>query len=91
MSRTANFVAYTADGFGWDQQERLAEWIGRLAKRGCYVLVNNADTPEIEALYEAAFKARHLDFKMQAFETTRSINSQPNNRRGAKELTVWNY
>jgi DNA adenine methylase len=91
LSRTANFVAYTADGFGWEQQERLAEWIGRLAKRGCYVLVNNADTPEIRALYEAAFKARNLDFKVQAFETTRSINSQPQNRRGAKELTVWNY
>jgi DNA adenine methylase len=91
LSRTANFVAYTAGGFGWDQQERLAEWIGRLAKRGCYVLINNADTPEIEALYEATFKAHDLDFKMQAFETARSINREGKNRRGAKELTVWNY
>lgn len=91
LSRTANFVAYTTAGFGWDQQERLAEWIGRLAKRGCYVLVNNADTPEIEALYEATFKARNLDFKMQSFETARSINRDPTQRRGAKELTVWNY
>jgi DNA adenine methylase len=91
LSRTANFVAYTAGGFGWEQQERLAVWIGRLAKRGCYVLINNADTPEIEALYEKTFKALNLDFKVQAFETIRSINRDSRQRRGAKELTVWNY
>ena len=84
-------MAYTAGGFGWDQQERLAEWIGRLAKRGCYMLINNADTPEVEALYEAAFTTRSLDFKMQSFETARSINRDATLRRGAKELTVWNY
>jgi DNA adenine methylase len=91
LSRTANFVAYTAGGFSWDQQVRLAVWIGRLVKRGCYVLINNADTPEIEALYEATFTAHNFDFKMQAFETTRSINRDPTQRRGAKELTMWNY
>ncbi|MBI5567757.1 MAG: Dam family site-specific DNA-(adenine-N6)-methyltransferase [Chloroflexi bacterium] len=91
LSRTANFVAYTAGGFGWDQQERLAEWIGRLAKRGCYVLINNADTPEIRALYEAVFKRREVECKMQSFETARSINREGKNRRGAQELTVWNY
>ncbi|CAG0950815.1 Modification methylase DpnIIA [Anaerolineae bacterium] len=91
LSRTANFVAYTAGGFGWEQQERLAEWIGRLAKRGCYVLINNADTLEIRALYEAVFKGRAVDFKLQSFETARSINREGKNRRGAQELTVWNY
>ena len=91
LSRTANFVAYTAGGFGWDQQARLAHWIGRLAKRGCYILINNADTPEIEALYEKTFRDLNLDFKVQAFETIRSINRAGGNRRGAKELTLWNY
>jgi DNA adenine methylase len=91
LSRTANFVAYTADGFGWEQQERLAEWAGRLAKRGCYVLINNTDTPEIEALYRDAFRARGIVFKVASFETTRSINREGQNRRGAKELTMWNY
>jgi DNA adenine methylase len=91
LSHTANFVAYTADGFGWDQQARLAEWCARLARRGCFVLINNADTPKIQTLYEDAFKNRHVDFKVASFETVRSINSQPANRRGAKELTLWNY
>jgi hypothetical protein len=55
------------------------------------VLINNADTPEIEALYEKTFRDLNLDFKLQAFETIRSINREGPNRRGAKELTVWNY
>jgi DNA adenine methylase len=91
LSRTANFVSYTTDGFSWVQQERLAEWRARLAHRGCYVLVNNADTPEIQALYEAAYIQRGIDFKQASFETARSINRDPAQRRGAKELTVWNY
>lgn len=91
LSRTANFVAYTRNGFDWDEQQRLAEWIGRLAKRGCFLLINNADTPEIAALYEDAFKAHSLDFKVASFETARSINREGKNRRGAKELTLWNY
>lgn len=91
LSRTANFVAYTPAGFDWSEQERLADWAGRLAKRGCFVLINNADTPEIEALYETALRARNIDFKMQSFETARSINREGKNRHGAKELTLWNY
>jgi DNA adenine methylase len=91
VSRTANFVAYTTNGFGWSEQERLAEWAARLARRGCYVLINNADTPDIQELYEDAFWARGIDFKVASFETARSINREGKNRRGAKELTVWNY
>ncbi len=91
LSRTANFVAYTADGFGWREQERLAEWIVRLARRGCYVLVNNADTPDIVELYRAAFKQNGIPFNCRSFDTTRSINSNPHSRSGGKELTVWNY
>lgn len=91
LSRTANFVAYTRDGFGWAEQERLIRWIVRLARRGCYVLVNNADTPDIRTLYETTLAAHGLDFKIRSFETTRSINRDAAQRRGAKELTLWNY
>lgn len=91
LSRTANFVAYTSNGFGWQAQERLTEWIVRLIKRGCYVLINNADTPEIVRLYRSAFERSGLPFNCRSFETTRSINRKPTQRRGAKELAVWSY
>ena len=91
LSHTANFTAYTTRGFAWSEQERLAVWLARLADRGCYVLINNADTPDVRELYRAAFGQRGIKINMQSFETARSINSQPGARGGGKELTVWNY
>lgn len=91
LSRTANFTAYTSRGFGWSEQERLAKWLARVARRGCYVLINNADTPEIRELYRAAFEERDVAINMQSFETARNINSAPGARGGGQELTVWNY
>jgi DNA adenine methylase len=91
ISRTANFTAYTSRGFAWKEQERLAEWIGRLAARGCYVLINNTDAPEVRELYQAALTQRGAPLYMESFETARFINSQPDARGGGRELTVWNY
>ena len=91
LSRTANFTAYTTRGFGWSEQERLAKMLARVARRGCYVLINNADTPEVRELYRSAFAEQGVLIRMQAFETARSINSAPDARGGGQELTVWNY
>ena len=91
LSRTAGFTAYTARGFGWSEQERLARWLARVARRGCHVLINNADTPEVRELYRAAFEERGVLIRMQAFETARNINSASDARGGGQELTVWNY
>ena len=56
-----------------------------------HVLINNADTPEIVRLYRSAFERSGLPFNCRSFETTRSINRKPTQRRGAKELAVWSY
>ena len=91
LSHTANFTAYTSRGFDWSEQERLAEWLARIAARGCAILINNADTPQVRELYQAVFAQRGVAIKMQSFETARNINSQPDARGGGLELTVWNY
>ena len=91
LSRTANFTAYTARGFGWKEQERLAKWVGRLAARGCYVLINNTDVPEVRELYQTALAHSDTPIYTQSFETARFINRQSDARGGGLELTVWNY
>ncbi len=91
LSRTANFTAYTSRGFGWSEQERLAKWLARIARRGCYVLINNVDTPQVRELYRSAFGERGVLIRLQAFETARNINSAPDARGGGQELTAWNY
>ena len=45
------FLKYNASIFSWADQERLAELAQRLKRRGCRVLVSNADHPSIHKLY----------------------------------------
>jgi DNA adenine methylase len=91
VSATSNFVSYTSDGFGWSEQERFATWVARLINRGCYVLINNADTPEVRQLYQSAFESRRINLNLQSFTTARNINSRVTQRSGTLELAIWNY
>ena len=52
------FTQYSKESFGWEEQERLAEW---LASHAGPVVLSNQATPRVVALYEArGFK---LDFR----------------------------
>jgi DNA adenine methylase len=46
------FVKYNAKIFSWADQRRLAQVAFRLKKKGCNVLVSNADHPSIHKLYQ---------------------------------------
>ncbi len=46
------FLKYNAPLFSWEDQQRLARLAVDLAKTGVYVLVSNADQPEVVGLYE---------------------------------------
>jgi len=53
------FTQYSKGGFGWDEQERAAEW---LAKHKGPVVLSNQATPRIEKLYRALkFDLRFLN------------------------------
>lgn len=82
-SKTANFMAYTATGFPWSEQVRVAEMMARLADRGCYVMASNADTPAIRDLYR--------DWHIQAVTARRSVNANPERRTGAQEVIITTY
>ncbi|RME34993.1 MAG: Dam family site-specific DNA-(adenine-N6)-methyltransferase [Gammaproteobacteria bacterium] len=63
LSETASFTSYAAGGFGWEDQRRLAEKAGELARRGVRVVISNHATPEIEALYGDARLVRHREHR----------------------------
>lgn len=46
------FVRYNERIFSWQDQERLAAHALRLTKRGCRVIISNADHPSVRKLYE---------------------------------------
>lgn len=46
------FIKYNAHIFSWKDQIRLAHKAKRLAEKGCYVMVSNANYPDIIKLYK---------------------------------------
>jgi len=82
-SKTANFTRYTADGFGWQDQVALAEWVRTMAGHGVYVMASNADVPAIHDLYRGLW--------IQVVPVRRAINSDASKRTGATEVIMTTY
>lgn len=78
LSRTAHFANYDKDGFGFDDQQRLAAAARRAADRGAVVVISNHDTPATRELY----KGGRLSF----MDVQRMISRDGDNREKASEL-----
>lgn len=83
VSQTARFTEYVRDGFGREDQERLAAVFRDLARRGVWVMLSNSDTPFIRELYQ--------DFYVTRVYAPRYINSDGTRRGPQPELLVTNY
>jgi len=80
VSKTSNFTAYSAGGFGPDDQERLRDVAKRLIDRGVHVLLSNSDTPVVRKLYKG--------FKIEKVQAPRRVNSQASKRGNVGELLI---
>ena len=78
LSRTANFTNYSADGFGLEQQQALADLAREMAAKGVRVVISNHDTKDIRKLYKSA--------TFTQFEVPRFISQDTNNRGTASEI-----
>lgn len=78
LTGTANFSAYTAEGFGQQAQEALATKAQELRLRGIPVVISNHDTPFTREIYQPA----HIT----AFGVQRFIASKATQRVKAAEL-----
>jgi len=90
VSRTARFTAYTAGGFGPDDQRRLREVVVTLARRGCHVLLSNSTAPEITDLYERDAGARRADLRCHRIPARRAINARATDRGPVEEFLITN-
>jgi DNA adenine methylase len=80
VSETANFTAYSAGGFGPEDQKRLHKVATDLAVRGVHVLLSNSDTPLVRKLYKG--------FKIERVEAPRRVNSKASKRGNVGELLI---
>ena len=77
------YTGYTGNGFGEDDQARLAEQVKEWHQAGAKVMVSNSDTPLIRGLY--------ADFRKSEIQARRNINSNPNGRGPVVELIITTY
>ena len=82
VSPTASFASYTAGGFGWEDQKRLAHACVVLNRRGVRFLLSNSATERIRALYSG--------FEQRLVRAPRFINSKAGGRGHVDELLVFN-
>lgn len=79
-SMTSSFTAYTAGAFNEQDQTELADVARQLARRGCHVILSNADLPFIRTLYKG--------FKIDRVPCPRLINSKAAGRGDVNELII---
>ena len=82
-SDTSTFNNYTEDGFGKEEQRRLAQVYKDLDKRGVYVMLSNHNTTLINELYK--------DYHIHIIEAKRNINANVKKRGKVEEVIITNY
>jgi len=82
LNGTAFFTHYTSDRFDEQDQERVREVFGDLDRRGCRVLLSNADMPSIRRLYQG--------YILRRFNTTRYVAAH-GRRYTVADLAIANY
>ena len=85
VSNTAYFTDYTAEGFGLDEQKKLATLFKDLHNRGCLVLESNSSVKVIRDLYS------HPDYSIDVVKAKRAISCDPEGRGEIAELLIRNY
>ena len=82
-SDTATFNSYTEEGFGKDEQRRLATVFKDLDERGVYVMLSNHNTILVKELYK--------DYNIYVIEAKRNINSNGKKRGKVEEVIITNF
>ena len=82
LSETASFTSYTANSFGWEDQERLAAACAALDARGVRFLLSNSATTRIRRLYRS--------FEHRVVRAPRHISCKGEGRGRVDELLVFN-
>lgn len=82
LSETAKFAEYTKEKFTINDQQAVALFAKRLADRGCFVMISNANTPFIQSLYN--------EWNINKTSVRRTISCKKE-KYNVEELIITNY
>jgi DNA adenine methylase len=90
LSATSRFTAYTAGGFGPEEQAKLQQAVIAMAGRGAQVLLSNSSAAEIRRLYATDRAARRAGLTARTVPARRAINSRASARGPVSEYLITN-
>lgn len=90
LGGTSSFTAYTKDGFGDADQERLAAFCHKLDKSGFKWLLSNADLHGRDP-DDRFFDNLYAGFRFESVMARRMVNANPEKRGTISELVIRNY
>lgn len=90
LSATANFTAYSSNGFDDSHQLELAQFYRQLDKRGASLLLSNSD-PKNSDPTDDFLESAYEGFRIERVRARRRINTNAAKRGSINELLILNY
>lgn len=90
LTKTANFTGYSKEGFGDDEQRRLASLCRELDNRGFRWLASNSDPRNVN-MDDDFFDELYAGFEIHRVMAKRIVNSDARGRGKITELVICNY
>jgi len=90
LNQTSSFTSYSRDGFGDDDQRRLAEFFHALDSKGARLMLSNSD-PKNEDPTDHFFEDLYSCYYIDRVPARRAINCNGERRGEINELIITNY
>jgi DNA adenine methylase len=85
LSATSAFTSYTREGFGEEEQRRLARAFGDATRQGAFVILSNSNSGFVRELYSELDPCPIMD----EVSVSRPINSKASGRGPVAELLIY--
>lgn len=90
LIENSSFVGYDKSGFNDNNQKELAEFVKKLDKQNCLVMLSNSD-PKNTNLDDNFFDELYKGFEIDRIFAKRMINCQADKRGDITEIVIRNY
>ena len=90
LIENSSFVGYDKSGFNDNNQKELAEFVKKLDKQNCLVMLSNSD-PKNTNPDDNFFDELYKGFEIDRIFAKRMINCQADKRGDITEIVVRNY
>ncbi len=90
LNQTSSFTGYSMDGFGDDEQRRLARFFSECDRTGAKLMLSNSD-PKNTDLNDDFFDTLYSEFRIERVPARRMINCDHTKRGEINEIIVTNY